>query len=29
MAAKFGPPATAGGRAQAIPGSFDVLVVAP
>ncbi len=29
MAAQFGPPATAGGRAQALPGTFEVLVVAP
>jgi DNA-binding beta-propeller fold protein YncE len=29
MAAKFGPPATPGGRPQALPGTFEVLVVAP
>ncbi len=29
MAAKFGPPATQGGRPQALPGSFEVLVIAP
>ncbi|HYM17761.1 MAG TPA: YncE family protein [Micropepsaceae bacterium] len=29
MAAKFGPPATQGGRPQALPGTFEVLVIAP
>ncbi len=29
MSAKFGPPATAGGRAQALPDTFEVIVVAP
>jgi YVTN family beta-propeller protein len=29
MAAKFGPPATPGGRPQAVPGTFEVLVIAP
>ena len=29
MAAKFGPSATAGGRPQALPGTFEVLVIAP
>ena len=29
MAAKFGPPANPGGRPQALPGTFEVLVIAP
>ena len=29
MAAKFGPPATPGGRPQAIPGTFELLVITP
>jgi YVTN family beta-propeller protein len=29
MAAKFGPPAAVGGRAQALAGTFEVLVIAP
>ena len=29
MSAKFGPPAQPGGRAQALPGTFEVIVVAP
>jgi len=29
MAATFGPPATPGGRPQALPGTFEVLVIAP
>ena len=29
MAAKFGPPSAAGGRVQALPGSFEVLVAGP
>jgi YVTN family beta-propeller protein len=29
MAAKFGPPATPGGRPQPLPGTFEVLVIAP
>ena len=29
MAAKFGPPTTPGGRPQALPGTFELLVIAP
>jgi DNA-binding beta-propeller fold protein YncE len=29
MAAKFGPPAAVGGRAQALAGTFEVLVISP
>jgi hypothetical protein len=29
MAAKYGPPATPGGRPQPLPGTFEVLVIAP
>ena len=29
MAAQFGPPPAAGGRAQALPGTFELLVIAP
>ena len=29
MAAKFGPPATPGGRPQPLPGTFETLVIAP